>query len=190
MYERFEPAASFRLDDGASARGLSTLVGPFYGESSLKCGLLPCFGVSGAITELAPDDFRMKICETGRAARTQVVPVEYGLYNGEPATKVLLRPIQGRRHQLRLHLLHLGFPIIGDATYGPTYCAETGETDTNFYSEASRMCLHAYHLNLPFVSSGLRMKRRNQDFMQGKMEDLTFETDDPFHLETASLSGE
>lgn len=34
-----------------------------------------------------------------------------------PATKVLLKPITGRRHQLRLHLSHVGHTIVGDFSY-------------------------------------------------------------------------
>lgn len=49
---------------------------------------------------------------------TKVKILEYGTYNGEPSTKLLLEPKTGRRHQLRLHLKHIGYPIIGDLTYG------------------------------------------------------------------------
>ena len=33
-------------------------------------------------------------------------------------SKLALRPITGRTHQLRLHCAHLGFPILGDPQYG------------------------------------------------------------------------
>lgn len=33
-------------------------------------------------------------------------------------TKLALRPITGRTHQLRLHCTHMGFPILGDPQYG------------------------------------------------------------------------
>jgi len=33
-------------------------------------------------------------------------------------TKLALRPITGRTHQLRLHCAHMGFPILGDPQYG------------------------------------------------------------------------
>jgi 23S rRNA-/tRNA-specific pseudouridylate synthase len=33
-------------------------------------------------------------------------------------TKLALRPITGRTHQLRVHCSHMGFPILGDPQYG------------------------------------------------------------------------
>lgn len=35
----------------------------------------------------------------------------YGVYQGKSVTKLLLEPHSGRRHQLRLHALHIGHPI-------------------------------------------------------------------------------
>lgn len=34
-------------------------------------------------------------------------------------TKVLLYPLTGRTHQLRVHLSAAGYPIVGDKTYAP-----------------------------------------------------------------------
>lgn len=40
------------------------------------------------------------------------------LYRGEGLALMALSPITGRTHQLRAHLAHLGYPILGDAIYG------------------------------------------------------------------------
>jgi len=37
---------------------------------------------------------------------------------GETSTRVRLFPVTGRSHQLRVHLQHLGHPILGDPIYG------------------------------------------------------------------------
>ncbi len=51
-------------------------------------------------------------------------------------TRVELEPLTGRTHQLRVHLLATGHPILGDALYAPTVVQEM----------ASRLLLHASEL--------------------------------------------
>ena len=60
-----------------------------------------------------------------RGANTLLGPL-----HGRPVTLVKLVPHTGRRHQLRVHLAHLGFPIMGDVAYA-------GDISTH------RLCLHA-----------------------------------------------
>lgn len=48
-------------------------------------------------------------------------------------TRVELEPVTGRSHQLRVHLLALGHPILGDALYAPAEVA----------AGAARLLLHA-----------------------------------------------
>lgn len=49
-------------------------------------------------------------------------------------TRLLLKPMTGRSHQLRVHLRAIGHPIVGDPIYGDA-------------SGTARMCLHASMLN-------------------------------------------
>ena len=98
--------------------------------------LYPGFSAGAAIAET--EGFAMSVASSGRAAQTEVVVLERGHLRGSRATRVLLRPRTGRRHQLRLHCAMLGHPIVGDATYGP---ADDGQ---------ERMMLHAQSLMLPF----------------------------------------
>jgi tRNA pseudouridine32 synthase/23S rRNA pseudouridine746 synthase len=58
------------------------------------------------------------------------------LSRGQSQTRVALEPVTGRTHQLRVHMLALGHPIVGDALYGGGHASE-------------RMCLHACALSLP-----------------------------------------
>jgi len=60
---------------------------------------------------------RQEWCKYPRSSRTRLLVLERGLYNNYPATKVLLAPITGRRHQLRVHCHELGHTIVGDFTY-------------------------------------------------------------------------
>lgn len=52
-------------------------------------------------------------------------------------TRVELEPVTGRTHQLRVHMLALGHPILGDTLYGPAEPL------------APRLLLHASALALP-----------------------------------------
>lgn len=64
----------------------------------------------------------------------------YGTFRGLPISKVLLRPVTGRRHQLRVHLQHVGHPIVGDFNYAPA--AEEA------FARPPRMMLHAWRIEL------------------------------------------
>lgn len=63
---------------------------------------------------------------------------------GDGSAIVEARPVTGRTNQIRLHLWHLGHPIMGDPTYLPG--AEVGETQTLDLpaSESEPMRLHAW----------------------------------------------
>lgn len=75
------------------------------------------------------------------------------LSSSDAASLILCRPKTGRLHQLRVHLSHLGHPILGDLLYGPDPSlymkAVTGViTDADRLSAgASRQMLHAAHLS-------------------------------------------
>lgn len=61
-------------------------------------------------------------------------------------TRVALTPVTGRSHQLRVHMLALGHPMLGDPFYG----------DADSQARAPRLLLHAETLSLPHPVSGER----------------------------------
>ncbi|KAJ7992030.1 hypothetical protein DPEC_G00274350 [Dallia pectoralis] len=77
-------------------------------------------------------------CENPKPCETQLLVLEYGFYDDDPVTKVLLQPLTGRTHQLRVHCQAVGHPIVGDYTYS------LGADSTPY-----RMMLHAHLLHLP-----------------------------------------
>ncbi|KAJ8253869.1 hypothetical protein COCON_G00204810 [Conger conger] len=79
-------------------------------------------------------------CENPKPCQTELQVLEYGSYSGDPVTKVLLQPLTGRTHQLRVHCGAIGHPIVGDFTYSL-------RKDSAPY----RMMLHAYLLRLPLL---------------------------------------
>lgn len=72
----------------------------------------------------------MEVREDGAHSRTRYEVIE--TRGGH--TLVRLHPETGRQHQLRVHLSHVGHPIVGDKLYGPEReepfleCIETGLT--------------------------------------------------------------
>jgi 23S rRNA pseudouridine1911/1915/1917 synthase len=59
---------------------------------------------------------RMAVVTGGRAARTEYRVIKYiGDYS-----LLEIKPETGRTHQIRVHLAAIGFPVVGDATYGVT----------------------------------------------------------------------
>lgn len=66
-------------------------------------------------------------------------------------TRLELEPVTGRSHQLRVHLLAIGHPIVGDALYAPAPVADA----------APRLLLHAAELQLAHPHTGETMHWRS-----------------------------
>ncbi len=91
-----------------------------------------------------PNRPKQKVCfETGKSAQTEYEVLEYE----EQATRVLLSPITGRSHQLRVHMLALGHPILGDRFYAHEQARAL----------ASRLQLHAQELLITHPAYGTPM---------------------------------
>ena len=81
---------------------------------------------------------RMAVVAQGREARTQYHVIRYiGNY-----TLLEVRPETGRTHQIRVHLSAIGYPVVGDTTYGVKS------------AYLSRQFIHASRLGFYLPSSG------------------------------------
>jgi RluA family pseudouridine synthase len=105
-----------------------------------------------------------KIADTRQAAGSRAVDAD-----GQPAhtdfevvdrsddgtSLVRCYPQTGRTNQIRLHLSHLGFPIVGDPTYG-----EGGEVNAkqSLTVDDPPMCLHALSLTITHPVSNKKIE--------------------------------
>ncbi|KAA3672574.1 uncharacterized protein DEA37_0006767 [Paragonimus westermani] len=96
-----------------------------------------------------------KGCENPRESSTYIVVLEHGQLYNQPASRLLLIPTTGRRHQLRVHCaMGLGHPITGDLIYTSLPFDQARSTnvkrdDTSpLNHKLERMALHAFHLNI------------------------------------------
>ncbi|MBO3638884.1 pseudouridine synthase [Acinetobacter soli] len=84
--------------------------------------------------------------ETGKSAKTLYARLEYCAATQQ--SRMRLEPVTGRSHQLRVHLMHIGHPILGDKLYHPQ--------PQNF--ALGRMALHATRLSLIHPITGLALE--------------------------------
>ena len=82
----------------------------------------------------------------GKPSITRWKVVAYAPVND--STRLLLEPVTGRSHQLRVHLQALGHPILGDSLYAPA----------EIQAAAPRMLLHAQQLRLTHPATGAAMQ--------------------------------
>jgi len=91
-----------------------------------------------------PNRPKQMVCfEHGKAAHTDWQVMEHDL----KTAKLRLIPVTGRSHQLRVHLLAIGHPILGDRFYAQ------GDALT----ASDRLLLHAKSLTLHHPSNGERV---------------------------------
>lgn len=68
--------------------------------------------------EASPVAIKDCVRPDGAPAETRVRVVRRFERDGRPFSEVEVRPITGRKHQIRIHLAHIGHPILGDKIYG------------------------------------------------------------------------
>jgi 23S rRNA pseudouridine1911/1915/1917 synthase len=96
---------------------------------------------------------KMAVRDGGREAITHWEIVEsFNGRDGKPVAALLACQLEtGRTHQIRVHLAHIGHPLLGDAVYGPhfkTKASHLGPQGQAALAALDRQALHAYLLAL------------------------------------------
>jgi len=174
----------------AAHRGLSAQFAN-KGESGIERGYLAIvWGAPGRASGTidAPLDRHPRsrdkraVREGGRAAVTHWQVLErFTGKDGKPVASLLACTLEtGRTHQIRVHLAHIGHPILGDPSYGTGFKTKTnllGPKARAALAHLGRQALHAYLLRVehPKNAKGLRFQselpgdlRRLRDALAGE----------------------
>lgn len=82
---------------------------------------------------------------SGKPARTHFETVATRTWRGQPVSMIRCELDTGRTHQIRVHLAHIGHPLLGDPLYGRT-CS--GRQAAALPGGFARQALHAWRLGL------------------------------------------
>jgi 23S rRNA pseudouridine1911/1915/1917 synthase len=96
---------------------------------------------------------KMAVRDSGREAVTHwEIQESFNGRDGKPVAALLACQLEtGRTHQIRVHLAHIGHPLMGDAVYGPhfkTKASHLGPKSQAALATLGRQALHAYLLVL------------------------------------------
>ena len=118
---------------------------------------------------------RMRICEDGKSAVTEILPLEY--FADIDATLVRAVPLTGRQHQIRLHLFHVEHKILGEPLYGlarpqieKILDKEMSEIERILTTGAPRLLLHSDEICFKF--DGVEYKIKSKFDARNKFYDL------------------
>ena len=109
------------------------------------------FHCAAKISAVPRDVGLREIASDGLDARTEFQVIR----RADDGTSLLMvRPVTGRTNQIRLHLWHLGWPVVNDPTWLPD-----GITDTSRASlvDDPTMCLHSWSLTIQDLAGAARI---------------------------------
>ena len=108
---------------------------------------------------------RMRICEDGKSAVTEILPIEY--FADIDATLVRAVPLTGRQHQIRLHLFHVEHKILGEPLYGLSrpqiekiLDKEMSKAERILITDAPRLLLHSDEICFKFDGVEYKIKSK------------------------------
>jgi len=98
--------------------------------------------------EFSQIKLKCKIDKNGKPSQTIIEPLLY--HKEQNITLIKAIPLTGRQHQIRVHLFHVGFPIVGDPIYGVDFKTADSYLNKNLdlktrieITGSKRLMLHA-----------------------------------------------
>ena len=103
-----------------------------------------------------PLRFRVSHAASAKSARTRFAVIDTARDGGASLSWLACRLETGRTHQIRVHMEHIGHPLVGDPVYRRGLPGREGEAHT--WRGFPRQALHASRLGLIHPSSGQSME--------------------------------
>ncbi|MBQ8620379.1 MAG: RluA family pseudouridine synthase [Clostridia bacterium] len=107
----------------------------------------PCEGeIDAPIAREHPDSFTRIVSPDGQRAVSRYKALRrVHLANGQLVTLMQLSPVTGRTHQLRVHMTHVGCPLLGDTRYRTEESAAVSQALVLKYHQLSAVSLSFIH---------------------------------------------
>lgn len=111
--------------------------------------------IDKAIGKDRHDAQKMRVSATGKPSQTEVRLIKVASsVQGQTQSLLLVNLLTGRKHQIRVHLSSLGFPLVGDALYGGVLSLQR---EAKKKHKVQPLMLHAYRVGFIHPVTGAKI---------------------------------